>query len=463
MFQAILGSYCTGLLPLCPITVVACSDWGKEFSQFHGVRFLSRERRTGRRTGMHDYEIEEIVPGVRDELADLLKIHPREHWTAVCPYPCRSLEALAAEMGCACISQPFELADWLNDKANFFQGLDESGLPRVQGHWGRLAGLRYSELAASMGSRLVAQLNRGSSGSGTIYIRSEQDFLAAGARFGDALVWIAPHIGPVSLNINAIALSRSAVAGYPSVQLVGLEELGCEPGAYAGNDFTSTAELPSKIINDVLAQTERIGLWLASLGYRGLYGMDFVVDLGSSKPYAVDLNPRWQGSTALATQGESCTGRLPLAVADLAYRLGLLSEGEVLRYTDDFVKPLRGSQMILRPKTPGWAEVTGDVPAGVYKAAPGLSYVHAGTVLADCQKDEVLITGGVPERGTLVAHDAFVARICSEEAALDMKRAEIRQSGRKAVEQLYRALALRTEGDSYEASIQNVGMGPLER
>lgn len=442
VFQAILGSYCAGLSPFCPIEAVACADWGREFAHFgNEIRFFSRERKTKKRFRAHDFDIEVILESVRKELLELLRGYPAEGWAIVCPYASPALDAFGAETGYSVFPQPSALVDWLNDKANLLQALDDLGLPRLSGRWVRLPGSSYATLAAELGSRFIVQASRGSGGSGTAWISGPEDFASSEERFGDALVWAVRDAGPLSLNINAIALPQSAVAGYPSVQLAGIRELGAGPGAYSGNDYSATATLPVEFVLDAREQTERIGGWLGSLGYRGLYGLDFVVDRESSRCFTVDLNPRWQGSTALAVQGEGIEGRIPLAAAELALRLGLLGESDILGLREDFFAPFQGSQMILRQHQAEWLLVASNVPAGVYDVQGTLDHVRPGATLADCGPGEVLITGGIPEPGTIVGRAAYLGRICSREAALDTERMQLLPWARPAVNRLYDLLA----------------------
>jgi hypothetical protein len=105
-------------------------------------------------------------------------------------------------------------------------------------------------------------------------------------------------------------------------------------------------------------QTAAIGRWIASLGFRGLFGPDFVLDTYSSKAYAVDLNPlaRFYGPLTMA---ELKAGRPPLAVADSARRMGLLSDAEVLRCKDEFLRPVLALHISLHCRASGWSLVTG--------------------------------------------------------------------------------------------------------
>ncbi len=326
LWQNRSGFYCVGLDAFCPIAMVASLDFGREYSLIEkrtGIRMLGLENLGRKRGKPNEQALEGIVSALRPSIVDALSVHSAGPWAFVCPLPCRNLPSLALELGCKSACHPADLCDWLNDKRNFFGGLETLGLPRLPGQWMSLSNLRYDELRACIGAQSVAQTVTGSSGSGTVFIRSEQDLVEAGRVVGDDPVWVAPEVQGPSINLNAIVLDRSVVVGCPNIQLVGLEMLGSKPGMYCGNDYTSAAALDSSILAAVGEQTRRIGAWLSTVGYRGLFGLDFMVDPASTRPYAVDLNPRWQGSTAVSTQAEARSGRLPLAAAEIAWKLGV--------------------------------------------------------------------------------------------------------------------------------------------
>jgi hypothetical protein len=446
LWQNRSGFYCVGLDRFCPIAMVTSLDCGREYPLIEkraGIRMLGLETLGRKRAKPNDQAVEGIVPALRPQIVDALRSQGAGPWAFVCPLPCGTLHSLALELGCKSACHPADLGNWLNDKRDFFGGLETLGLPRLPGQWMSLSNLRYGELRAGIGAQLVAQKVMGSSGSGTAFIRSEQDLLEAGRVLGDDPVWVAPEVQGPSINVNAIVLDRSVVVGCPNIQLVGLDMLGSKPGMYCGNDYTSAATLDSSILTAVREQARRIGGWLSTVGYRGLFGLDFMVDRASARPYAVDLNPRWQGSTAVGAQAEARSGRLPLAAAEIAWKLGVLGEDEIVRRADQFFAPLAASQMAIRSDAPGWSAVTGEVEPGVYSSAPRVGFRRAGIRLDDlAEPAEALVTGAVPSPGYRVGPGANLLRIYGLQPVIDLASGQLLPWARQFARAMYEALRL---------------------
>ena len=451
LWQNTSGAYVAGLDELFPIDTVACLDDGTDHDLIaaeRDIRFCSLEPRTRERSRAHDPAIEDIVPGLEGSLRQILDRHPRSSWVIACPRPCRTLEAFVSAGGYRSALHPAEIGIWLYHKARLFQALDELGLPRLPGRWMSLSGRSYPELAAEMTSRFVVQLPVGWSGSGTTIVATESDYTTAGARVGSELVWVAPYAGSTSVNINALALPGGAVAGCPSVQLAGQAQLCSKPGTYCGNDFDAAHELPAETLTDITAQTEAIGRWLSGLDFHGLYGLDFVLDADTGKAFAVDLNPRSQGSTAISTQAEQAAGRRSLAAAELAWKLGELSEAEILAGSDTFRDGLPCSQMVLHSLLTEPARVCGHVAPGIYRLDSELTFLRPATRLESCQRgDELLITGGIVRPGTTIHPGANIARIFQRNTCTEAGTPRLTASSARAVEQLYALFDLRSTQD----------------
>lgn len=440
------GAFVAGLDRVCPIAAVACLDDGLDFDLIaarSGMRFCSRERGSGWRVRTPDPCTEEILPATGQEIDSILQEDPCFRWVLVCPRGNRGLERFARERGHRAVCPPSDLYEWLNHKASFFTGLRTLGLPHLPGRWLRAGEARFTELRDSLGLPFVLQAARGQSGSESYLIHGEPDLARACGRLADDEVWVAPFAGVLSLNINAFAMASRVAVAYPSVQLVGLSTVGARPLGYCGNDFTSTGSLPGETVRAAQEQAERIGGWLASLGFRGLFGIDFVVERDSGKVSAVDLNPRWQGSTVLETQAMLRAGRIPLAAAELAYVTGALGEGDIVPLLDDFRAPLIGSQLHLTNRSPHAKPMERLVRPGVYHVGAGMEFRRHGLELTDCcADDEILVCGGVVRPGTRVAAGARPARLASLRKVLDPVTLQPDPWVQRAIAALYEALGV---------------------
>jgi hypothetical protein len=299
-----------------------------------------------------DMGIDRLVPSVTRELTTELARAPIDRWVALSPYACEALPKFAAAHGI---------------RAGRSTGTRSSGcrasdicsrpggarLPRCRGI-GRLCAPRAtpscprSSVADSSPARRSAP-----PGSGTAFAASE-DELAQAPREARRTATSGSRRTSAGLPQRQCDRDRAQgiAVGYPSVQITDQDALNCSGGRHCGNDFSATATLEQSLIESVREQTIRIGQWMASHGYRGLFGVDFVIDERPGCSNTVDVNPRWQGSTTLQTQAERRQGRLPLAAVETAYRLGVMDAREVMTLSPTFFEPLQGSQLFRRISPP---------------------------------------------------------------------------------------------------------------
>jgi hypothetical protein len=444
LWQTRLGAYCLGVDEVVPISIVLALDDGRDFDAIEretSIRLCSLERATGRRESLDDWGTERLIRTLRQDVVSGLRQAPAESWAAVSPYPSQTLREFAAETGIRCCCLDWDTYWWFSNKTNLLAGLAQLGLPRLPGCWRRLSGTCYSELASEFGRKFVAQLALGVAGSGTAIVESEAQHLAAAQRFGDSEVWISPYAGALSFNVNAIATAQGTAVGYPSVQIVGQETLSSSRGGHCGNDFSASAETPRSVVQSIREQTTRIGDWMAARGYRGLFGLDFVVYDATQEACAVDLNPRWQGSTSLQAQAERRQGRVPLAAVEIAYQLGVVDGREVMRMSDSFFEPLESSQVFPKNRSPGYWRAGGALEAGVY--SPKMKYLRPALRLHELHSpEEVLVTGGIPRQGRPVAPSITLLRVCSLRPAVDPHSGRLHDWLEEAVRSVYELLAL---------------------
>lgn len=425
LWQCFFGAYCVGLDLLLPIELVRSLDDGSDFDLITdgcGIHFATVEHANGperRRRNWIGASIDVGFEQCRAAVEGRLRAHPRESWWLTSSPASSRLAAYCREHGYRDVGPSLESQQGFQAKSCLLEVLRDLRLPRMDGEWCSLRSTTHAELVRRLGQPLVLQAALGAAGSGTRLVRSETDLRRAAPFFGDERVLVSPYLGRISLNINAAVIGEEPFVGPPSVQLAGLDALGAPWGGYCGNDYSAAAGLDRTLVAAVQDQTERIGWWMAARGFQGLYGLDFVVSEQDGRAYAVDLNPRWQGSTALSIQAELAHGRLPLAAAEFACRVRVISPADVKVHADDFRRPLTGAQMCLRaPRTQG-LRVAGDPRPGVYECAGEPRFVTRGFRLADCAGDDQwLITGGVPRMGTTVEPGAWLARVYTDRSVV---------------------------------------------
>ena len=106
-----------------------------------------------------------------------------------------------------------------------------------------------------------------------------------------------------------------------SVQLIGIPIASYRRFGFCGNDFAAVALLPDGLLDEIDEVVTASGRMLASKGYVGAFGADLLVD--GEQVYLTEINPRFQGSTAVSV-GLAATVDEPDIVLDhLASFLGI--------------------------------------------------------------------------------------------------------------------------------------------
>lgn len=445
VWQTRMASYCIGIDEWAPLGLVLCLDDGSDVDLMEerlGIRFLSRERAEQCRRGYGDEPETYALCGAQQaRLEEIVRETTAGSWLAACPYPSLHLSEFAGRHNLPCRLRGWNEFQRFSSKAALRECVEALDLPRLPARRLRLDACCYSELASEFGARFVMQRNVDAAGRGTRVIASATDWAEAGERFAGEEVWVAPYAGTMSFNVNALATEDGTLGSFPSVQIVGQSALNSPASGHCGNDFTAASAVPRRFLDNIREQTESIGDWLADRGYRGLFGLDFVVDDRTGRPCAVDLNPRWQGSTSLQSQAESRQGRVPLAAAELAWRFGLMRTAELTALADRFFEPLEGSQVFLRTAAGSWCGCRKAVPAGIYTSE--LKCRRPALRLGEMDApEEIVITGGLPRPGLLMQPGSVVARLCSLRACVEPSTGSLHGWVRQAVSRLYEELAL---------------------
>lgn len=378
-----------------------------------GARLVSPEMRTRRRGQRLNSDVDELAPKV-SELASMagdggptgpatplsiLAYGVTDRWERV---------AAATRGRVRLVAPPAALKAHIDDKIETRRRLGRLGIATPAHARVSIDDLDFGALTGRFGCPFVLQRPVGASGVGTFRIDDAADLVEVRRQAGIPW-WLASTFvaGPV-VNIHGLVGAEGVSVSPPSIQLSGVPGLGETAASYNGNDFGAARDLNPAVVASVDRSTAEIGHWLSGLGYVGAFGVDFIAS--GSEAFALEVNPRVQGSTWLLGELERAGGRMPLL---LRHFLELL--GQPVSQDGPEGPPPTGAYLIMRwcGSTP--VRIDGHPQPGVHAVAPGgdLEYRRPGIGLLECAPDEIVITGLPPVDDAVVEPGAPLARVAS--------------------------------------------------
>ncbi len=280
-------------------------------------------------------------------------------------------EASARAAGLTLALPPAALRSHLDDKVAGTRLGNEAGVrsvPNVLGQVDGYAALR--RLAAGLGEELVVQLPFGDSGRSTFFIGDEADYARHAAEIEAAAeVKVMRRIRCREATIEACVTRRGVAVGPLLTELVGFPALTPYRGGWCGNEVAPGA-FAAGILDEAAALTGRLGERMAALGYRGVFGLDLLIDEDGGELFLGELNPRITGATPMTTQAARDAGLPPLVLLHLQEWLDLPSTADLDDLNSRFRRQLglrAWSQLIVKELRPDLPPVQVAPQGGIWR------------------------------------------------------------------------------------------------
>jgi formate-dependent phosphoribosylglycinamide formyltransferase (GAR transformylase) len=261
---------------------------------------------------------------------------------------------------------------------------------------------------------VMLRRSRTSGGEGIVRVDDPVQLRVEWPHVAEAFVSVAPFLEDgIPMNVGATAWHDGVTVHHPSVQLIGIPECVTRPFGYCGNDFAAVHQFEPAVLSQIEHSTRVIGNWLRSYGYRGTFGVDFLVRAGTV--LFTEVNARFQGSTHASCQlsveaDESC-----LMTEHLAALLGMDAPAQVPLMSLVTAAPL--AHVVVH-----WTGATGGRldPAVLIRATAA----QAGFARAEVQTRPTILT----ERGAAVVRLLYRASLTDTGFELaEPVRAAVRQ------------------------------------
>ncbi|MGX4734941.1 ATP-grasp domain-containing protein [Kitasatospora griseola] len=295
--------------------------------------------------------------------------------------------------------------------------------------------LDHRQLRRRFGDTYVVQTPRGSGGKGTHLVTEEADLLRIGAGAGPWLV--SEYVDGAPVNVHALVSADGTVRVMRPLR-------PADPGRgrrrglrrLLGCDFAAPALLPARApaLALVAEQTRGVDAALVRLGYRGLFGTDFVLD-GTDYALLLEVSSRMPGSTWLLGELELAQHALPAALRHVLERHGRTTDGEPSQ------DPADGCQLVVR-HTGGPVRVAAAPTGGLHRLKDGaLRRCGDGFGLLECGPDDCALLQ-LPSPGMVLQPRVAIARIVARYSLTAPDGTGLTPHGQQLVEALHAGFAL---------------------
>ncbi len=271
------------------------------------------------------------------------------------------LEELAYQEGWILLANPAALRIRVGERLFFHHMIEElqlDGIPGCIVPIDELWAKGYRHWAEELGPSLAVQLPevRQGGGKGTFFLSSERQFNILRERLREG-TWRGCGLERASVRkfIQAVPASfalcitrHGILVSGPQRQLIDLPYLRGIPerGVFCGHSW-GQAPWPDHSAREALTQAEAIGGFLGRMGYRGILGLDLVIESGSGRVYPVEVNPRFTGAFPMLSQLHVQKGLIPLDAFHMAEFMDLSWEADPVRLNGDYRAPIKGSHLLM--------------------------------------------------------------------------------------------------------------------
>ena len=290
------------------------------------------------------------------------------------------------------LNPSYKLGKELENKLKFTEFVEEIGVfDRAEYEvFEKLEDLKYEDLSKKFGNEFVLQFIFGHTGSGTFFIDNSEILEDLKLKYPLRKGKVSRKIEGPTYTINACITKLGIVIGGLSEQITGIEELTASKGGTIGNDF-SQRHLNDVLRHDIITKTVKFGEELQKKGHKGIFGLDFIIELETGKIYLIEANIRQVASSTYASYLQRMDKKMPimlwhvLELLDFNFdeRFHCLNEEDEEWINDEISKfklsndkislnihnnqPINASQVFFRNIHDHPVQILDQFPAGIYR------------------------------------------------------------------------------------------------
>lgn len=440
---------------------IICFKWrGETQSIASDMEILSVEKsypevRTERVNAMEILKLDEVKSYIKEKDVKHLLVYKST----------RGVEAIAQEMGWNIIGNPIEIKDQFENKAFFRDALNEAGITPIPGRVVPIVkmSLEYfhelqETIGGAKGAKIVFQLAEitAGGGTGTSFLASDEDYRKFETRLNERLsndekgrlqsITVAKFVNGIPSSIAGCVTQSGTITGGIQTQIQDIpnvRSLSEGSGLFCGHDW-SFKQYNDELQMQAFQIAQKFGEVLKKRGYKGIFGIDLLIDESENVVYPVECNPRYTDAFPVLSMMHLSKGLTPLDYYHVLEHMNVPFTVDAPVESSRLRQPLSGAQIILETKTDQWTQVTGFIQAGVYTLENGkIDFKRSGYRYEDLKDEsEFLLTEGVPFTGTVFKPGARILRLVTKKALLKTQK-ELTDEAADIIDQIYKEVALK--------------------
>ncbi|OGD62942.1 hypothetical protein A2160_04215 [Candidatus Beckwithbacteria bacterium RBG_13_42_9] len=346
------------------------------------------------------------------------------------------------------VASPFE------DKKEFRRLAVQAGLSILPGETIWIDSLdqdKYDMLQRQYGERLVFQLTdyKVGGGIGTVFIDHKNDFreflefVARRRKRGKKLAWVnvTPLVEGISASITGMITHKGVLAGPLQLQLIDVPEVTAfygRNGVFCGHDW-QTQRFDIFFQKQAEELVTKLGIFMAKKSYKGIFGLDVVVDEKKGRVIPIECNARYTGAFPAYSMLQTEADEPNFDLFQLAEFMGIAYDFDFNQVQHQYRKSKVGSQLILHNQTRKWIRINGHLKAGVYEFKQGrLNWLRPGFAMQDIKdkEKEFVLTDGIVNCGQVFKPGERMGRLMFKRS-IAQNHHQIKENEKEIVKAIY--------------------------
>lgn len=333
-----------------------------------------------------------------------------------------SIERLAKKLNVNIIGNSARLYKKLADKNNFRIIAKKLDLPIVKSQLLRLP-FNFEKVAQNLGEKLFVQLKNAGGGKGNFIINNQQDVDELSQKYLHDEVIVSRFIDGYSPSITGCVTKYGVFYLPPQMQILDQDILVASErgtGQFCGHDF-NTDLISENIKKQAYISVEKIGNYLKKIGYKGIFGLDFLWDGKNKKLFVVECNPRLLGVHPTQTLIQLANNEIPLILWHTLEFLNATYKVDYKKIQNQYLNhKINGSHLIINNLEQNKCIFKPNLKAGTYSFdGQQIKFERAEHDFAGLGKNEFILTDGIPENQRSVRVWMRLCRIITRETVLD--------------------------------------------